>query len=72
MKTVLACTVLLAAWLAPAHVGVPSMGPGGLRWTLDEAQARRFGGMRSFGFRGSRGLFRSRSFPPRRFTPRGR
>lgn len=55
--------------LAPAHIG--SSGPRGL-WTGDVAEAR-FGGMRSFGFRGSRGMFRSRrSFGRRSFGSRSR
>ncbi|HJP13879.1 MAG TPA: Tim44 domain-containing protein [Nitrospinota bacterium] len=52
--------VLCAFFLfAPAHINLPGSGPDGVRWATDNAEAR-FGRMRSFGFRGSRGMFRSR------------
>ena len=42
---------------APAHLGTPARAPGGgLGLAVDQAEARRFGGFRSFGFRGSRGF----------------
>lgn len=63
-------TLILTALLliAPAHLGALEIGPDGIGWAKDEAHAR-FGRMRSFGFRGSRGMFR----PRRSFgTPRSR
>lgn len=53
---------------APAHLGTPARAPGGgLGLAVDQAEARRFGGFRSFGFRGSRGFggFRRRGFSRR-------
>jgi len=50
---------------ASVHGGFPSMGPEGLRFEPEPVEAR-FGRMRSFGFRGSRGMFRRRSFRPSR------
>ncbi|OGL58992.1 MAG: hypothetical protein A3J27_08130 [Candidatus Tectomicrobia bacterium RIFCSPLOWO2_12_FULL_69_37] len=59
---VLSSFLIFFAW--PAHLGAPSLGPGGVTLLQDEALAARFGGGRSFGFRGSRGFAR----PP--VTPR--
>jgi len=56
---------VLALLAASVLAGFPSLGPEGLRLGPDPAEAR-FGRMRSFGFRGSRGMFRRRSFRPRR------
>ncbi len=59
---------LCALWLlAPAHLGAPARTPDGLVMVIQEAEARRFGGGRSFGFRGSRGFggFGRRSFSRR-------
>jgi len=56
----LAALALLApiVFFAPAHIGAPAFGPKGARLATDEAQAARFGGGRTFGFRGSRGFSR--------------
>ena len=61
---------VLVLLFASVPAGVPSMGPEGLRIGAAPAEAARFGGMRSFGFRGSRGMFRSRSFRRRSFGSR--
>ncbi|MDA0999174.1 MAG: TIM44-like domain-containing protein [bacterium] len=58
---------LLAAWIAPAHLGAPAWTGGHFALVKSEAEAGRFGGGRSFGFRGSRGAFRPRSFGSRGF-----
>ncbi len=72
MQRFLIAAALLVFLLLPVHIGLPAPGPDGVRWTKDEAHAR-FGRMRSFGFRGSRGMFRSRGFRSRGFgTPRSR
>lgn len=62
LAVILSSFVIFFAW--PAHLGAPVPGPEGLRLIQDQAQAARFGGGRSFGFRGSRGFSR----PP--VTPR--
>ncbi|MBI3127702.1 MAG: Tim44 domain-containing protein [Candidatus Tectomicrobia bacterium] len=49
----------------PVHMGVPAPGPGGLILVRSEAEAARFGGGRSFGFRGSRGFARPSPASPR-------
>lgn len=61
---------LFAAWIAPAHLGLPVWTGEHFTLARHEAEARRFGGGRSFGFRGSRGLFRSRGFRSRGFGSR--
>lgn len=61
---------LLAAWIAPAHLGAPAWKDGHFALLKSEAEARRFGGGRSFGFRGSRGFFRPRGFGSRGFGSR--
>ena len=65
MQIKFAVFLFFALFFAPAHIGLPGWGSDGFRWAHDEARARRFGGMRSFGFRGSRGLIR-RPAPIRR------
>ena len=59
--------VILSSFLiffaGPAHLGAPVPGPGGVTLLRDEAQAARFGGGRSFGFRGSRGFARPSATP---------
>jgi predicted lipid-binding transport protein (Tim44 family) len=69
MQRALMPIVLLILFFLPAHVGMPGIESGGVRWSMDEAHAR-LGGMRSFGFRGSRGMFRSRGFRSRGFGSR--
>ncbi len=72
MQRTLMTIALLIFFFLPAHVGTPDIGSSGVRWAVDEAHAR-FGRMRSFGFRGSRGMFRSRGFRSRGFgSPRSR
>ncbi len=67
LKMLRITTIVLCAFFlfAPVHVSFPGLGPDGVRWATDNAEARfgrmgGFGRMRSFGFRGSRGMFRSR------------
>ena len=60
---ILSAFLIFSAW--PVHMGIPALGPGGLTLVQDEAGAARFGGGRSFGFRGSRGFTRSAPATPR-------
>ena len=64
MKSLFIACLFALLFLAPAHLGAPALAPGGLALVIEEAEARRFGGFRSFGFRGSRGFGR-RSFSRR-------
>jgi predicted lipid-binding transport protein (Tim44 family) len=67
MSRIFTVVFFLVLLVAPAHVPLPAFGPEGAHIARDLAEAR-FGRGGSFGFRGSRGMFRSRSrsFRPRR------
>ncbi len=67
MKIFLSLGLFALFFLAPAHLGAPTRTPEGLSLVMEQAEARRFGGFRSFGFRGSRGFggFGRRSFSRR-------
>ncbi len=56
MKSFLIALLFALLFLAPAHLGAPARTPDGLVLVTQDAEARRFGGFRSFGFRGSRGF----------------
>ena len=67
MKSFLIALLFALLFLAPAHLGAPARTPDGVSLVIEQAEARRFGGFRSFGFRGSRGFggFGRRSFSRR-------
>ncbi len=56
MKSFLIAVLFAFLFLAPTHLGAPVRTPDGLVLVTQDAEARRFGGFRSFGFRGSRGF----------------
>ncbi len=74
MKALRIACLFAFVFLAPAHLGAPARAPEGLVLEIHQAEARRFGGFRSFGFRGSRGLggFSRRGFSRRSFGTRPR
>lgn len=74
MKSIFIALLFALLFLAPAHLGAPSRTPDGLVLVTQDAEARRFGGFRSFGFRGSRGFgsFGRRGFSRRSFGARPR
>lgn len=74
MKSILIAVLFAFLFLAPAHLGAPARTSDGLVLVTQDAEARRFGGFRSFGFRGSRGFgsFGRRGFSRRSFGARPR
>ncbi|MCY4384378.1 MAG: Tim44 domain-containing protein [Nitrospinae bacterium] len=74
MKSFLIALLFALLFLAPAHLGAPTRTTDGLVFMTQDAEARRFGGFRSFGFRGSRGFgsFGRRGFSRRSFGSRPR
>ena len=74
MKSILIAVLFALLFLAPAHLGAPARTSDGLVLVTQDAEARRFGGFRSFGFRGSRGFgsFGRRGFSRRSFGARPR
>ena len=74
MKSIFIAVLFALLFLAPAHLGAPARTPDGLVLVTQDAEARRFGGFRSFGFRGSRGFgsFGRRGFSRRSFGARPR